>query len=196
MPSLSGLFVAVAGISFLTVSFVQTNLQSSLQSILPLNEQTRLASDPSSRQPLSNETALAISDIGKANRLSGPKPAQDRIQVTTVELAGTDNAAVILRDAKGRLVYKSDPQSNVTYLAKDTDLPIVTMRENAPTPISHETSSQNTSQAKHQDKPHDGGIEQPSQANTKAHLIGCARSVSPLAGNVSKEAPSLCLASL
>jgi hypothetical protein len=51
--------------------------------------------------------------------------------VTTVEVVGVENAAVIYRDRNGDILFKTDPVSNVTLVSKDVVLPEVTIRNQA-----------------------------------------------------------------
>lgn len=56
---------------------------------------------------------------------AAPKP--NRISV--IEVIGVSDAAVVYRDRGGQVLFKTDPLSNVTVVAKNTVLPEVTVRE-------------------------------------------------------------------
>jgi hypothetical protein len=51
--------------------------------------------------------------------------------VSHVELIGPKGTVVEFRDPKGRLVYRSDPVSNTTMVAKNTIIPSFTVLERA-----------------------------------------------------------------
>jgi hypothetical protein len=46
-----------------------------------------------------------------------------------VEVVGVEDAAIIYRDRKGNVLFKTDPISNVTVVTKGVVLPEVTVRE-------------------------------------------------------------------
>jgi hypothetical protein len=51
--------------------------------------------------------------------------------VTHVELIGPKGTVVEFRDPKGRIVYRTDPVSNTTMVAKNTIIPSFTVLEHA-----------------------------------------------------------------
>lgn len=74
--------------------------------------------------------AAPIDRTRKSDRL--PQAAQlapDRHVITSVEVVGLRDAAIVYRDRDGRVLYRSDPLSNATVVAKDVVLPEVTVRE-------------------------------------------------------------------
>lgn len=56
-------------------------------------------------------------------------PARERNTISVIEVIGVSGAAVIYRDRDGQLLFKTDPVSNVTVVAKNTVLPEITVRE-------------------------------------------------------------------
>jgi hypothetical protein len=118
----------------------------------------------------------------KADRLAlGPMPSE-RATVTIVELIGVSEATVILRSRDGTVLYRSDPLSNTTTVAKDADLPVITLKE-APSPVVRPPT-----------RPHQES-EQPRGGKRRATPIGCEAVVSSLVGEDIRQ-PGLCLAAL
>lgn len=52
-------------------------------------------------------------------------------KITTVEVIGVEDAAIIYRDRHGQVLFRTDPVSNVTVVTKGVVLPEVTIRETA-----------------------------------------------------------------
>lgn len=80
----------------------------------------------------SNTSALPtqVNREAKADKLpvnTTSVPKQNRISV--IEVIGVSDAAVVYRDRNGHLLFKTDPVSNTTVVAKNTVLPEVTVRE-------------------------------------------------------------------
>ena len=53
------------------------------------------------------------------------------VEVTTVEVVGLRDAAIVYRDRAGRELFRTDPVSNVTVITKGVMLPKVTVRQNS-----------------------------------------------------------------
>ncbi len=75
----------------------------------------------------------------KGDRISpsGLRRGDENI-VTTVEVVGIRDASVIYRDRDGRILFRTDPLSNVTIVAKGVVMPELTVREtlrNTPTRV-------------------------------------------------------------
>jgi hypothetical protein len=134
-------------------------------------------------------TATAASQVvaseAKSARLSGPRPNPARAAVTTVELVGLGQATVLLRDESGNVVFRSDPRANVTYLAKDVDLPVVTIKEEAHSPVVQKPVAPTREREESSDNP-----------PRKASPVGCTGALSPLVKSEASRNPSLCLAAL
>ncbi|MCB5176394.1 MULTISPECIES: hypothetical protein [Microvirga] len=138
-------------------------------------------------EPASLQAALArqVVSSAKADRMDAPLSLEERLTVSTVELVGVSQATVILRDRNGAILYKSDPQSGTTTFSKNTELPVVTLKEETRGPaVQHPTVRRE-------------GNEAPA-ANPKKRRnpVGCLGDVSPLARASADRSPSLCLALL
>ena len=126
-------------------------------------------------------TALAPAHSVKADRISPPIPAQQRTSVSSVEVVGVSNATVILRDRSGAVLYRSDPLTNTTLVAKDADLPVVTLKEESVSPVVR------------QPVPSREGNEVPATKGRTKSVPGCEAPVSPLASQGRDRMPGLCL---
>jgi len=75
----------------------------------------------------------------KADRIAPPRTSKDSTRpVVTVEVVGVHDAAIVYRDRDGRVLFQTDPVSNVTVISKGIVLPQVTVREtpqSKPAPI-------------------------------------------------------------
>jgi len=77
-------------------------------------------------------TAGQSGQINRGNKSDAlPKSANTGTQrrITTVEVVGVENTVIVYRDRDGNVLFKTDPVSNVTMIAKDVQLPEVTIRE-------------------------------------------------------------------
>ena len=76
----------------------------------------------------------------KGDRLTVAAPARSAPQkIASVEIVGLGNTAVVYRDREGRELFRTDPVSNATVVAKGVSLPEITIRYSggdsvAPTP--------------------------------------------------------------
>ena len=126
--------------------------------------------------------SFSIASLAQAER----PPAQQPATISTVELVGIAQATVILRDRNGEVLYRSDPQSGITIFAKNTDLPIITLKEEVHAPV-----------VQHPVAPRREGTEvPPDQKPKRRNPVGCLGDVSPLAKAGADRTPSLCLALL
>jgi hypothetical protein len=159
--------IGLAGVLFLAGGFVPASF-----SMASLAQSEALSHDAS--QP-----------TGKGDRMAGPFPAGNLATVSTVELIGVSQAIVILRDRDGRVLYQSDPQSGVTTFARNTDLPIVTLKDEVQRPV-----------AQHPVHRQEGNEAPQEQKQKRRNPVGCMGDVSPLAKASANRMPSLCLALL
>jgi hypothetical protein len=76
--------------------------------------------------------AEKIDRAHKTDSLAGKRiqRAQERA-VATVELVGLRDPAIIYRDRDGRVLFQTDPLTNITTVAKGAVLPEITVRETA-----------------------------------------------------------------
>jgi len=163
--------VGLAGVFFVAGSFVPVSFNMSpqaLSEVLPDAAQFSRATVPS-----------------KGDRLAEPVPAGSQGTVSMVELVGISQATVILRDREGNVLYRSDPSSGVTMFARNTDLPVVTLKEDAQRPVAqHPVTRQEDREAPREQK------------QKSRNPVGCMGDVSPLAKASANRMPSLCLALL
>ncbi|MFL4970307.1 MAG: hypothetical protein ACJ8FU_18770 [Xanthobacteraceae bacterium] len=124
-------------------------------------------------------TADQLDRAHKGDRLASPKRsgAQDRSVVTTVEVIGVRDTAIVYRNRDGTILFRTDPVANVTIVAKDATLPEVTVREH--------------SEAVPQKVP----VKTLREGDKDKRLEGCDPLVSPLAGPLS-QVPSRCIAGI
>jgi hypothetical protein len=82
-------------------------------------------------------TAAAVDRTNKTDALPMPPAAQRRSlhRVAVIDVVGVRNASIIYRDREGQVLFRTDPLSNVTVVAKDTVLPEVTVRETVRTTV-------------------------------------------------------------
>ena len=74
----------------------------------------------------------------KADRLATLQAGGAIRTVATVEVIGIRDATIVYRDRDGRLLFQTDPVSNVTVVSKGFVLPQLTVRETSrsmPTPL-------------------------------------------------------------
>jgi hypothetical protein len=73
-------------------------------------------------------SAPNVDRTAKSGRNSVPVRLVEKKIVSTVEVIGVGQAAVIYRDREGRLLFSADPVQNTTVVMRDTDLPQLTVR--------------------------------------------------------------------
>lgn len=81
---------------------------------------------------VATNTASQAAQINRGNKGDAlPKSANSGApgRITTVEVIGVEDAAIVYRDRLGNVLFKTDPVSNVTVVAKNVMLPEVTVRE-------------------------------------------------------------------
>jgi len=89
---------------------------------------TRLAS-------VADRQSAVVNRENKTNSLPAPQMSVERIPIKTVEVVGIRNAAIVYRDREGNILFRTDPVANVTVVAKNVDLPEVTIRDTAATQV-------------------------------------------------------------
>jgi len=119
--------------------------------------------DLHSQVGLTGGSSASVNRAAKAARLAAPRISRtDEDAVVTVEVIGIRDAAIIYRDRGGRVLFQTDPVTNVTVISKGFVLPELTVRESKrskPVPI-----------------------EAPSQPAAHPVIpIGCDPAVSPIA---------------
>jgi hypothetical protein len=84
---------------------------------------------PDSRQ------APGVNRTNKTDALPVPATPQARAEIKSVEVVGVRDAAIVYRDRNGNVLFRTDPVANVTVVAKNVDLPEVTIRDTATTKV-------------------------------------------------------------
>lgn len=159
--------VGLAGISFLAGSFALADSEPD--------------SFAGSKQIL---RAALMQQAAKGDRLAVWSGDIPRKAVSIVEIVGLTQATVILRDSNGEVLYRSDPRSGTTTFAKNTELPILTMKEEMQGPaVQHPPVIRR-----------EGNEDQ--RKLKRITPVGCMGDVSPLARASANRMPSLCLAAL
>ncbi len=172
MVSSPATLIGLAGVAFLAGSFIPASFS--------------IASLAHSERALAHSALGPMAAALKGDRMAGPLPTDQPATVSTVEVVGVAQATVILRDRNGEVLYRSDPQSGITTFAKNTSLPIITLREEVHAPV-----------VQHPVAPRREGTEVPADQKPKRrNPVGCLGDVSPLARAGADRTPSLCLALL
>ena len=76
---------------------------------------------------------ISVNRSGKGDRLAAARTGNNAV-ITSVEVIGIRDAAIVYRDRDGRILYQTDPLSNATVVAKNVLLPDVTIRSNSQSP--------------------------------------------------------------
>lgn len=172
MLGMPGTWVGIAGTVCLAASFAQTALSESGAPRPP---------SPSGNLALVRDVAAAQ----KGDRLGKAALPAARTTVTTIELVGSGQATLVLRDRDGNVLYRFDPRTNSTFVAKDSELPVITYKDQA------DPSLVQPSVAPKEDQ--EGATEAPKR---KGLPVGCFGALSPLVRSEASRTPSLCLAGL
>jgi hypothetical protein len=87
---------------------------------------TSLAAESNLQTPTQS---MQINRSNKSDAMPTVANADAPRRITTVEVVGVEDAAIIYRDRDGNILFKTDPISNVTVVTKGVVLPEVTIRE-------------------------------------------------------------------
>jgi hypothetical protein len=87
-----------------------------------------------SNASIANNATQQVNRVTKSDRLAAPRPTAGDRTVSTVEVIGVHDAAIVYRDRDGRVLFQTEPLSNVTVISKGVVLPQVTVRETPTTP--------------------------------------------------------------
>jgi len=109
----SGLAGAVAAGALLTAALVSAGFS-------PLEHERTLSAPTQSAQINRNAKTDAMAKVANND---APR------RITSVEVVGVEDAAIVYRDRDGNILFKTDPVSNVTVVTKGVVLPEVTIRE-------------------------------------------------------------------
>jgi hypothetical protein len=95
--------------------------------------------DQATKASLAADNHERVNRVMKADRVAPPQAnVGGNRSVVTVEVVGLHDAAIVYRDRDGRLLFQTDPLSNITVISKGFVLPQVTVREtprSTPAPI-------------------------------------------------------------
>ncbi|WP_134497504.1 hypothetical protein [Microvirga pakistanensis] len=117
----------------------------------------------------------------KGDRLTAPRPADDRTGVSIVEIVGLTHATIVLRGDDGEVLFRSDPRSGITTVSKNTEIPVMATRDELQAPAVQQAPVARE------------GENEPRKQKRKTP-VGCMGDVSPLASASANRMPSLCLA--
>lgn len=87
--------------------------------------------------PLESQGGVAatVNRERKGDALAVPDGPQTRAEIKSVEVVGLRGAAIVYRDRNGQVLFRTDPLTNVTVVAKNVELPEVTIRETETTDV-------------------------------------------------------------
>lgn len=74
----------------------------------------------------------------KSDRIEPARPSAGVATPAVVEVVGLGAATVILRDRTGNVLYRADAAANTTTVAKDADLPVITVKERVDSPVARQ----------------------------------------------------------
>lgn len=81
-------------------------------------------------EPAPGSAKMVVNRARKADRLAPSRQAEDgNTVIATVEIVGLRDAAIIYRARDGRMLFRTDPVTNATVVAKGVLLPELTIRE-------------------------------------------------------------------
>jgi len=133
----------------------------------------------------SRERTASVAVLTKGDRLPVPTSAASQAStVSTIEVVGLSQAAVVFKDRDGQVLFRSDPLANTTLVAKNVDLPVVTVKEQPTAPM-----------VQRPEPKREGGDPAAAQP-PRAKPVGCEAPVSALARSEASRVPALCLAEL
>jgi hypothetical protein len=136
----------------------------------------------------SRERPTAVALSSKGDRLPVAPASSPPRAVTTVEVVGLSEATIVFKDRDGQVLFRSDPLTSTTVVARNVDIPVVTLRvEPAPPPP--------IPVVRKPEPPREGG-DSPVTQPRPPKQIGCEAPVSALARSDAGRIPGLCLASV
>jgi hypothetical protein len=131
--------------------------------------------------------AAAPAAVVKGDRLPVLPGGSRRSTVSTIEVLGASDVTIVFKDRDGLVLFRSDPLANSTLVAKDVDLPVITLKEEP---------AASTAPVVQQPQPTREGSEPPPTQPRRPKQIGCEPPVSGLARSDASRVPGLCLAAL
>ena len=129
------------------------------------------------------EGKTVVNRTGKADRLIAARPKPEPFEkITTVEVIGVRDVAIIYRNRMGEVVFFTDPVNNVTAVAKGVELPEVTIRETLQ-PAVQRVPVENLREPERQPKLHPGCLAEASPTSAPAlsrRAVHCLTDISPM----------------
>ena len=125
--------------------------------------------------------------VVKGDRLPVALSGTRRATVSTIEVVGAREVTIVFKDRDGQVLFRSDPLANSTIIAKDVDLPVITLKEEP---------AASTAPVVQQPPPRQEGGDPPPAQPRRSKQIGCEAPVSALARSDASRVPGLCLAAL
>jgi hypothetical protein len=133
--------------------------------------------------PSAAATVTQTSNVArKGDRAGRPAVQAGAPEISTVEVVGLRQPAIVYRDRDGRELYRTDPVNNVTIVIKDLLLPEVTVRERGASNVPVVVPVESTPQQPPQPPP---GATPP---------VGCEPSFSPVAAPALSHLTGRCMA--
>jgi hypothetical protein len=122
--------------------------------------------------------SLGLTGAAEAGAVKGHRIAAHAVPaaprpVATIEVLGLDGATIILRDNGGEIVYRHDGARNTTIVSRDVDLPTITVRDRADSPVQPQPAQKPAAPAR--------------------KTVGCEGVVSTLVKSEVARIPSLCV---
>jgi len=94
--------------------------------------------DQASKANIAADNHERVVRVMKGDRIATPRATVGGGRVATVEVVGVQDATIVYRDRDGRVLFQTDPLSNVTVISKGFLLPQLTVREtpqSTPSPV-------------------------------------------------------------
>lgn len=112
---------------FLTAIIAATTSCASILVVGVLLFGDRMAGSRAEETPAT--TTLQVDRTGKSDALPRAEKSFARTPIATVEVVGVRDASIVYRDRNGNILFKTDPLANVTVVAKNAELPELTLRD-------------------------------------------------------------------
>lgn len=129
------------------------------------------------------EGKTLVNRTGKGDRLVSARPNTALLEIiTTVEVIGIRDVAIVYRNRAGEVVFFTDPVNNITAIAKGVELPEVTIRETLQRTIQR-VPLENLRDSERQRKIHPGCLAEASQTfapTLSRRAVRCLADITPL----------------
>jgi len=126
-----------------------------------------------------NSFLQASNQSAKADRLLASRAVDTQSPtITTVEVIGLRDAAIVYRDRDGKVLFRTDPLANVTVVTKNLKLPEVTIKETQGTSVQKIPAVT------------------PTTLQERKHAVGCDPAFSPVASPSLSHLTGRCMAEL